>query len=215
MKKLVILGGSGIGMLAASIACDLGEYEVLGFLNDIEPIGSEIGKFKKYKVIGTSKDVSQFLQRKDVLFFVAYVGMKNEKKVYNKLLSLNIPSNRFATLIHPSAIIPKDFCKIGNGVLIAPLAQLGPDTVVEDNCIMLANSYLAHDSTLKRFAHLAANAVVGANVTVGLACHIGLNATIREKTTIGNFSLVGSGSMVLEDIEEGTIVAGNPSKKLT
>jgi len=67
---------------------------------------------------------------------------------------------------------------------------------------------------MRRFAHIASNAVVGANVDVGRAVHIGTNATIREKIKIGDFSLVGSGSVVLNDVEPNTIVAGNPAKLL-
>ncbi len=52
MKKLVILGGSGIGMIAASIADSTEEYEVCGFLNDYYDVGQCIGKYKEIPVIG-------------------------------------------------------------------------------------------------------------------------------------------------------------------
>jgi acetyltransferase EpsM len=214
MKKLVILGGSGIGMIAASVANDLGYFEILGFLNDVEPIGSNIGKFKKIPVIGKTEDVDRYLLDEEVFFFIAYVGMQREEEIFMKINSLNIPSNRYATLIHPTAIIPRGFCKIGNGVLIAPLAQLSPDTTLEDNCMMLANSFLGHDSVMRKFAHIASNSVIGANVDVGRAVHIGTNATIIEKIRIGDFSLVGTGSVVLQDIEENSIVVGNPARLL-
>jgi len=214
MKKLVILGGSGIGMIAASIANDLGYFRLLGFLNDIVPIGSFIGKFNKIKVIGKTSDINKFLLDKDVLFFIAYVGMQNEEQVYKKISSLNIPSDRFATLIHPTAIIPKGFCSIGNGVLMAPLSQLSPDTTVSDNCILLSNSFLGHDSIMDKFAHIATNGVIGANVHIGKAVHIGSNATLREKITIGDYSLVGAGSMVLNDVPKSSIVVGNPTRIL-
>lgn len=214
MKKLIILGGSGIGMIAASVANDLGCFEVLGFLNDVEPIGSSIGKFNKIPVIGTSSDIEKYLEDKDILFFIAYVGMQKEEDVFNKIEALNIPSHRFATLIHPTAIIPKGYCNIGNGVLMSPLTQLSPDTTIEDNCILLPNSFVGHDSTLRRFAHIAANAVVGANVDVGRAVHVGTNATIREKIKIGDFSLIGSGSVVLNDVDSNSIVVGNPARLL-
>ncbi len=214
MKNLIILGGSGIGMIACSVANDLGIYNILGFLNDVIPIDSEIGKYNKIPVIGTTKDIDKYLEDENNLFFIAYVGMQNEEEVFRKIEAFNIPSHRFATLIHPSAIIPKGYCSIGNGVLMAPLAQLSPDTTIEDNCILLPNSFVGHDSTLRRFAHIASNAVVGANVDVGRAVHVGTNATIREKIKIGDFSLIGSGSVVLNEVEPNSIVVGNPAKLL-
>lgn len=214
MKKLVILGGRGIGMIAASVAQDLGYYEVLGFLNDVVPIGDTVGVYKSHPVIGTTKDVQKFLKDDNVYFFIGYIGMKNEKEVFEKISNLNIPRERYATLIHPTAIIPRGYCKIGNGVLISPLAQLSPDTTIEDNCILLPNSFLGHDSTMKRFSHITANSVVGGNVTLGRGAHVGTNATIRENINIGDFAIIGSGSVVLNDIPENSIYVGNPAKLL-
>ena len=68
MKKLVILGGSGIGMIADSIANDLGYYEVLGFLNDVVPVGSKIGKCKKLEVLGKTDDLRCFLKKMMCIF---------------------------------------------------------------------------------------------------------------------------------------------------
>ncbi len=214
MKNLIILGGNGIGMIAISIAKQLGTYTIGGFLNDVIPVGDKIGKFEQYPVIGTTADLPRYLEDENNHFFIAYVGMQSEKELYEKITTLPIPRERFATLIHPSAIIPHGMCHIGAGVLIAPLAQLSPDTTMEDNCMLLANSFLGHDSTMKRFSHLAANATVGANVTIGRASHVGTNCTIREKITIGDFALIGSGAVILKDVEENTIVAGNPAKLL-
>lgn len=214
MKNLIVLGGSGIGMIAISIARELGTYTIGGFLNDVVPVGSYIGKYDKFPVIGTTEDLPKFMEDENNVFFIAYVGMQHEQEVYDKITSLNIPANRMATLIHPTAIIPKGMCKIGNGVLMAPLSQLSPDTTLEDNSIMLPNSFLGHDSTLKRFAHIASNATVGANVTVGRACHVGTNSTVREKISIGDFCLIGSGAVVLKDVEPHSIMVGNPAKLL-
>ncbi len=214
MKKVVILGGRGIGMIAASVAQDLGYFEVLGFLNDVVPVGKTVGVYKKHKVLGTTEDVATYLKDKDVYFFIGYIGMKNEKEVFEKISNLKIPRERFATLIHPTAIIPRGYCNIGYGVLIAPLAQLSPDTTIEDNCILLPNSFLGHDSTMRRFSHITANAVVGGNVTLGRGAHVGTNATIRENVTIGDFSIVGSGSVVLKDVPNNSIYIGNPAKLL-
>jgi acetyltransferase EpsM len=213
MKKLIILGGSGIGMIASSIAKESGEYEVCGFLNDFIKVGTSIGKYQTIPVVGTTNDIQYYLDN-DYYFFIAYVGLKKEKETFNKINKFNIPKEKYATLIHKTAIIPHGFCNIGYGVLMGPLSQISPDTTIEDNCILLGNSFLGHDSTMKKFAHLATNSVVGANVTVGRGVHVGSNSTIREKTNIGDFSLIGSGTVVLKDVKENTIVVGNPAKQI-
>ncbi len=214
MNKLNILGGSGIGMIAASIADILKNYELQGFLNDVIQVGTLIGKYKKFPVIGKTEDVAKFIKMKDTFFFIAYVGLKNEKDTFEKINKLGIPSDRFASLIHPTAIMPDGYCKIGNGVLFAPLVQLSPDTTISDNCILLPNSFVGHDSTLDKYAHIATNGVVGANVQVGKAVHVGSNATIKEKVKIGDFALIGAGSVVLNDVLENSVVVGNPARLL-
>ena len=75
MKNLIILGGSGIGMIAASVAIELGYYNVLGFLNDVLPVGSTVGKYNKIPIIGTTSDLSNFIKDENTLFFIAYVGI--------------------------------------------------------------------------------------------------------------------------------------------
>ncbi|MBA7679230.1 hypothetical protein ES703_87514 [subsurface metagenome] len=93
-------------MIAASIAQDLGYFKAVGFLNDVIEIGAEIGNYKKIKVIGKTEDLDKFLKLKNTYFFIAYVGLQNEKQTYKKIETLNIPPERYATLIHPTAIIP-------------------------------------------------------------------------------------------------------------
>ncbi len=214
MRKLVIFGGSGIGMIAASVAHDLGSYEVLGFLNDSIAPGNSVGKFKKFPVLGPTETYIDLLEDPSIDFFIAYVGLQREKETFEKISNFSIPSERWASLVHPTAIVPDGYCQIGKGVLIAPLAQLSPDVTLNDHVILLANAFVGHDSELDVFAHVATNGVVGANVHIGRAVHVGSNATIREKVRIGDFSLIGSGTVVLESVIENSVVVGNPGRLL-
>lgn len=213
-KRIVILGGSGIGMIAASIIDKIGNDEVIGFLNDMIPVGTKIGKYKQIPVIGKTEDLYKFLESEDINVFIAYVGLLNERSAYEKIRDLKIPKERFHSIIDPTAIVPNGYCSIGKGVLFAPLSQLSPDTTISDNCMLLGNSFVGHDSFLDHFAHVATNAVVGANVHVGKAVHVGSNSVIREKVRIGDYSLIGAGSVVIEDVPENAIVVGNPARVL-
>lgn len=213
MKDLIILGGSGIGMIAASIANQLPEYNVSGFLNDVVSLGQHIGKFKSYPVLGVTEDLPKFLDS-GCHVFIAYVGLGREKETFDKIESLKIPDNQLARLIDPTAVLPEGMCSLGKGILVGPLAQLSPDTTMEDHSIVLGSAFLGHDSTLRKFAHIASNSVVGANVDVGRGVHIGTNSTIREGVKIADFSLIGSGAVVLNDVGENEVVVGNPARVL-
>ena len=213
-KRVVILGGAGIGMIAASIVERRGEAEVVGFLNDVVPVGTEIGKYRRFKVVGRTPDVHAWLADEGCHVFIAYVGLSKEKATYEKIAGLAIPPEKLMSIIDPTAIVPHVYCRLGRGVLLAPLSQLSADTTISDNCMLLANAFVGHDSFLDRFAHLATNAVVGANVHVGKAVHVGSNATIREHVRIGDYSLIGAGSVVLKDVPENAVVVGNPARVL-
>jgi acetyltransferase EpsM len=215
MKNVVILGGIGIGLIAASIIDQYEDMELLGFLNEFEPLGKEIGDFeKKFRILGPSSDVHKYISQDDHFTFMAFLVMKNKKESYQRIKNFNIPEEKYINLIHPTAIVPKGYCKLGKGVLMAPLSQLSPDTTVSNNCILLPNSFLGHNSFMDEYSSIATNAVVGAHVHVGKGVHIGSNATIRETVKIGDFSFVGMGAVVLEDVPEYAVVVGNPAKVL-
>lgn len=215
MKNIIILGGIGAGLIAASIIDLYDDMELLGFINEFEPLDKEFGDFeRKFKVIGRDKDIPDFLKREDTYVFSAFLDMKHKEASYSRLKQLGIPEDRFINLIHPTAIAPKGYCKIGHGVMLSPLSQLSPDTTVSDNCLLLPNSFLGHNSFMDEFSSLATNSVVGAHVHIGKGVHVGSNATIRETVKIGDFSFIGMGAVVLDDVPANSVVVGNPAKVL-
>lgn len=213
-EKVIILGGGGIASIAAWIMDRRGDAECIGLINDNYPVGSMVGKKKKFEVIGNSDKFSTILNDSDYKFFVAFHGMQREKEVYQKICKFNIPCDRLYSPIDPSSVVAYDYSIIGKGVLIAPYAQVGPEVTIGNNTVILGNAFVGHDTQIGEFCHIASNAVVGSLIEIGNACHIGMNATIREKTKLGNYCLVGMGAVVLNDVEDNTIVVGNPAKVL-
>lgn len=214
MEKVIILGGKGIAAIASWIMDRRGDAEVFGLINDTIPAGEFIGMKKKMKVIGTSEDVEKYIVETDYKFFIAFHGMKREKEVYEKIKGFHIPEERLYSPVDPTAVIAEDYSAIGKGILVAPYAQIGPDVVIGDNTVVLGNAFIGHDSKIGEFCHIGANAVIGSFNELGNACHIGMNATLREYVKVGNYALIGMGSVVLKNVEENTIVAGNPARLL-
>lgn len=202
-------------MIAASIVERQKEYELIGFINDVEPVGKNIGKFKQHRIVGTTRDIPTYLLNDHNTYILnCFVGMTNEKKKYDSFKALGIPRERFATILDPSAVIPYSYCQIGAGVLVAPLVQVSPDVTISDHCLLLGNSFIGHDTFLDECVSLATNSVIGANVRIGKAVHVGSNATIRERIRIGNYCLIGMGSVVIKDVPDHCTVVGNPARIL-
>jgi len=54
--------------------------------------------------------------------------------------------------------------------------------------------------------------MIGGGVVIGDCCLIGSGATILPKVHVGKNSIVGAGAVVLKDVPEHVVVAGNPAK---
>lgn len=212
MKKLIIIGGYGNGTVVQSTVEDVNKksptWEVVGFLNDYEE-----GRINGVPVLGkiNNEVVREYLKDEDVYFFYTLISVKLNYEHIDKLHNLNIPKERFATVIHPTAVI-SDFAQIGHGVCIQPFVSVGPNVQIDNHVQIFAQSLIGHGATLEDYSYVANNACVGADVTLKEGAYLGTNCTTIEHIKIGKWSLVGMGSVVLEDVPDYKKVVGNPAR---
>jgi len=83
---------------------------------------------------------------------------------------------------------------------------IGQKVVLGDNCIIYQNVTIGSKNTANY--KNSKYPVLGDNVTIYP------NSIIIGDVKIGNNAIIGAGSLVLDDVEEDSIVAGTPAKKI-
>jgi sugar O-acyltransferase (sialic acid O-acetyltransferase NeuD family) len=130
------------------------------------------------------------------------------------IASLGIPPERFATVIHPGAVVSRN-ARIGRNVLIMAGTVVTANAVIEDHVLILPNCVVHHDSTIGPYTILGAGVLVSGFVHIGRSCYVGSGARFRNNLSVADATLVGLGSSVLRSIEEpGGVWVGSPARCL-
>ena len=208
-QRVVVLGAGGTGLYMAETVQRVPGLELAGLLDDDPAKLDE--NCCGYPVLGTLKawrDLSP-----DHLFLTSLYGPKNTPPFENLIASLEIPNERWITVVDPLALVSAHV-SMEFGCFVGPFCVLEPRVTLGSKCALLGNVYLAHDAVLSEYTVCANSVSIAGGVKVGRASYIGANASLREYTAIGNCTVIGAGSVVVEDIPNGETVIGNPARPL-
>lgn len=214
-KEVIIIGGEGNGGVVAACIEDNRkrfndkEWRVKGFLNDFE-IGKKING---YPVLGGTHEIAKYLKDENTYFMYAIHMIGRNYKSEEVFNTMNIPANRFATIIHKSAFV-SDNAHIEPGVLVMANCYVGPKANIGLCTLIMSNSMIGHDTTVGPLCHFSVGSITSSYVTIGKVSDVTLGAKVLEKRKIGNYAIAGASSLVTKDIPDGEIHVGIPAKFL-
>lgn len=87
-------------------------------------------------------------------------------------------------------------------------------TVLGDYVMTDDHVHVAHNCVIGSGSLITACAEISGSVTIGKECWIGPNSSLIQKISIGSQTIIGIGSVVIRDLPEKSIAAGNPAKLL-
>jgi len=207
-RKLVIWGASGHARVVAEIVRLNGDYEITGFLDDVNP-SRQNTQFCGATILG-GKEQLDLLARAGVQHLIFGFGdCKAKLRLSNFVREKK--SFRLATAIHPSATVASDV-EVGAGTVIAAGAVASAASKIGENAIINTCASIDHECEIEEGVHISPGAHLGGRVTVGRATWVGIGAIVKDNVRIGANSIVGAGALVLEDIPESVVAYGSPAK---
>ena len=113
-------------------------------------------------------------------------------------------------LPHVGGVTIGDDVEIGSSSVVAR-GTIG-NTTIKDDCKIDDNVFIAHNVVIEENVVVIANSEVSGSVHIKRNSWIAPATTIIQGVSIGENSLVGIGSVVIRDVPDNVIVAGNPAK---
>lgn len=116
-----------------------------------------------------------------------------------------------ATLTHRTAFIATD-AVVGVGCQVLAHASICTHATLGRGVIVNTAASVDHDCILHDGVHIAPGARLAGEVIVEEAGFVGVGASILPGIRIGVGAIVGAGSVVLHDVPDFSVAAGNPAR---
>ncbi|MEA3327379.1 MAG: NeuD/PglB/VioB family sugar acetyltransferase [Chloroflexota bacterium] len=205
-KRILIYGAGGHGRSLAAMIRKLGNYEIIGFLDDGYPPGEQVFGLT---ILGGSEKLPELAQD-GVRLAVNAIGGISDLQVRLKVYDLLHQAGFFCpTVIHPTAFL-ENSTSLGDAIQVFPFAYVGTEVAINYGCIINTGVIISHNCELAPFVNLSPGATLAGGVNVGEKTLIGMRATINLNVHIGKAARIGNGATVKADVpDRGVVPAGS------
>ena len=209
MKKVLIIGGAGNATVIGDAITDANhrgynEYKFSGYVNDHDR------EIEGMPVLGGLKDIGRLIAE-DYHFIYTIYKFDCQPERIQLFDSLKIPDSRLAVFVHPSAYVAHNV-RLSPGCVIMPNVCITSNTRLGKSVIIRPGTTVGHNNIIEDHVSITAGASIGSCITIGTGSFIGLKACVREYTTIGKYSMAAMGAVVVKNIGDAELWAGNPAK---
>ena len=201
-KEIVLFGYSGHSFVVND--CLNGAF-IMGYYDLKEKANNPLQL--SYLGEGNSSDFSSL--GKDTCVFPSVGDNQLRKKLRTTFIDNSLNETR---VIHPNSTVSES-STIGLSTLIGPQAIVNAFAKIGNGVIINSGAIIEHECVVSDFVHIAPGAVLAGCVSVGEGSLIGANTVVKEGISIGVNVIIGAGSVILNDIPDNEMWAGNPDIK--
>jgi acetyltransferase EpsM len=202
-RNIIILGASAFAEEVADIISQIGNCEIVCFIEGIDR------KKCNEKLLGLPIVwIDDVRSLQDDVLGICAVGSTKRKHFIEQAVREGLV---FTTAIHPSAQVSAT-SKLGKGTIVSPGAIIAAYASVGSHVIINRGALIGHHTKIGNYVTISPGANIAGRVTIGECCYIGMGAVIVDGVTIGDSSIVGAGSVVTKDVRSKVQVIGAPAK---
>lgn len=204
MTKPIVLFGAGSPLIVDyEETCERLAITVVSIIRNIacEDMASNAGK-----IIAVADMPHDLLS---LPFAIPLFSPANRRSAYRQAVTLGATS--FATLIDPTAIVPRHL-DVEQGGFVNAGVVIGASSSLSEFSLVNRGAVLGHHLRLGAFASIGPGVVVAGQVTIENDVLIGAGATLLPSVHVGQHAVVGAGSVVTRDVAPYTVVAGTPAR---
>jgi acetyltransferase EpsM len=205
-KKVVIWGASGHSRVVADILRLRSDYEIAGFLDDVNS-QAQGRPFCGSRILGGREELSKLVESgvRWLIFGFGACGPRLRLASVVRHHGLML-----LTATHPNAVIASDVA-IGEGTVIAAGAVINTGARLGDNVIVNTGASVDHDCTIGDAAHICPGVHLAGGVRVDASSWVGIGTAVTAGVTIGPGAIIGAGSLVIDDIPPNVVAFGSPA----
>lgn len=197
---LAIYCAGGVGREVLDLARSVDRWERIIFVDD-ETTQKSCHGAEVYRFF----EIEQFRDR--IEFVIANGEPKARSSLYQKLKIHGYPMTRL--IAQNGEISPSS--RMGEGCIIFP-GRLSPDVRIGDNVLIESGAEIGHDACIGSHCVLNSMSFIGGYVNIGMRTYIAPGALLRDRITVGGDAIIGLGAVVIHDMADRQIVAGNPAR---
>lgn len=119
---------------------------------------------------------------------------------------------RFATVVHPSAIVGRA-SELAEGCQIMARAVVQCGVRIGRNVVVNTTASLDHDVIVGDDAFIAPGAILCGNVQLGVGAFVGAGAILLPGVRIGAGAVIAAGAVVRSEVPAGKVYAGVPARE--
>lgn len=207
MDEIVIIGDGGHGKVAQDIAL-LSNYNIVAVLDDKYHSPIQNNKGVLYGPISLCEKLLENEKRK------LFVAIGDNGLRFRIIQALRFRSERFVSLIHPSAVVSRS-SYIGVGTIVMANCVVQPNARIGNYTIVNTGAIVEHDNVIEDFVHISPNVTLCGNITIREGAHVGAGSVVIPNMEIGKWSIVGAGATVIRHVLDFETVVGVPAKNIT